>query len=297
MRYSPVPLFLFFILNAPGYLWAQSPMHYQQQIEDWHQRRIASLKAADGWINLAGLYWLAEGKNSFGSARDNQIVFPDGSLPDHAGFLERRGNLVILHVDSPGLILVNGSPVREAVVFSSDASVAATMSFRHWKWVIIQREDKIGIRLRNLESPLLQKFQHIDYFPIDSVWKHEARLVKPAYPRTIAITNVLGQTTLQPSPGKLFFDIRGVTYSLDALEEGEELFVIFGDDTNGLSTYPSGRFLYAEKPGPDGKTTLDFNKAFNPPCAFTPYATCPLPPPQNRLPVAVTAGEKNFHLE
>jgi uncharacterized protein len=121
----------------------------------------------------------------------------------------------------------------------------------------------------------------------------EATLEKNSEVRSISITNVLGQTSAQASPGRLAFTLNGQRYTLDALEEGKELFIIFADETSGNGTYPSGRFVYAEKQGPDGKTTLDFNKAYNPPCAFTPYATCPLPPKQNFLPIAVTAGEKD----
>jgi hypothetical protein len=118
-------------------------------------------------------------------------------------------------------------------------------------------------------------------------------MVKPTFPTYIPITNVLGQTTPQPSPGKLVFDLKGVRLTLDALEEGEGLFLLFADETNGGETYPSGRFLYTGKPGPDGFVELDFNRSINPPCAFTAFATCPLPPRQNRLPLSIKAGEKD----
>jgi uncharacterized protein (DUF1684 family) len=155
----------------------------------------------------------------------------------------------------------------------------------------------MGVRLRDLGHPSLKSFKGIDRFPVDAAWKLEAILKTDSIRKTIPIRNVLGQTTEQYSPGKLQFTIEGKLYSLDALEEEDQLFIIFGDQTNGESTYPSGRFVYVAKPGPDGKTVIDFNKSYNPPCAFTPHATCPLPPRQNQLPLSIVAGEKNFHLE
>jgi uncharacterized protein (DUF1684 family) len=266
---------------------------YQQEIDTWHSRRIRDLKAPNGWLNLAGLYWLDEGASSFGAGPQNKIIFPAGTIDEQAGTFQRTGSTVRLIVQN-ATIKVDGKVVKEAVIFDKDSARQPVISSGHLRWTIIQRGEKIGIRLRDLESPLVTQFKDIDRFPVDTTWRIQAVLQPQHQTPTIAVTNILGQTNQQPSPGKLVFTVGTKQYTLDALEEGDELFIIFGDETSGKTTYPSGRFLAVKKPGADGLTTIDFNFAYNPPCAFTGYATCPLPPPQNILPFAVTAGEKNY---
>jgi len=288
-----------FLLTAIGVLWigqtiAQTSVSYQREIEAWHVSRINDLRAADGWLNLAGLYWLEEGRNSFGSDTGNKIVFPKASIAGSAGYFERTGNTVKIVITNNVDIKVNGTSVKEAVIYDKDAGRPPVVSHGSLRWTIIRRDDRIGVRLRNLESSRAAGFKDIERYPVDSTWRISAILRKETSPPTIAITNVLGQTSQQQTPGRLVFTIGGKQYSLDALEEGDHLFIIFADATSGQTTYPSGRFLYVKKPDADGVTFIDFNKAFNPPCAFTPYATCPLPPKQNVLDVEITAGEKNY---
>lgn len=273
---------------------AQSKAAYNKEIKDWCAKRVEALKAADGWLNLVGLFWLHEGINPFGSGPGQQIVFPYKDLPGDAGYFARKGNAITLVVKNTAEILVDGRPVNEALVFDTTMVKAPVMSYGSLQWTIIQRGEKIGIRLRNLQALPVSTFKGTQRYPTNMAWKVKATLVPPSEPTYIAITNVLGQTSQLGSAGKLEFSIGQKKYSLDALVEGEELFVLFADATNGASTYGSGRFMYAPKPGAEGTTLLDFNKAFNPPCAFTRYATCPLPPRQNHLPIAVTAGEKNY---
>ncbi len=284
-----------FILILSGtHLLAQQPSAYTQEIESWHRSRITNLKAANGWLNLAGLFWLNEGKNSFGSDPGNTIVFPQGTITASAGYFERTGYTVKIVIQNNPDVRVNGAAVKEAVIYGGDSSRPSVVSYGSLRWTIIRRDDKIGVRLRNLESPQATAFKDIERFPVDSAWKIRATLRKEQQPQTIAIANVLGQISQQQTPGKLVFTIRDKQYTLDALEEGDELFIIFADGTNGKTTYPSGRFLSVKKPGADGLTTIDFNKAYDPPCAFTPYATCPLPPKQNVLDLDITAGEKDY---
>ena len=268
---------------------------FQQETDAWHARRVAALMAEDGWVNLAGLHWLSEGLQSFGSDASRAIVFPPGRIAANAGTFERQGNVVIMRSAESSGIRVNGRPAGVDTVFSPSLSVAPTCAVGSLRWTIIQRGDRIGIRLRDLEHPALKGFKGVDRFPADTIWRVTARLVTDPYTRSIPITNVLGQTTQTPLAGRLHFNLNGRPMVLDALKEGEELFIIFGDETSGSETYPAGRFLYAPMPGADGLTVLDFNRAINPPCAFTPYATCPLPPRQNVLTVAVRAGEKDQH--
>lgn len=268
---------------------------FQQETDAWHERRVAALKAEDGWVNLAGLHWLSEGLQTFGSDASRAIVFPPGRIVANAGTFERQGNVVIMRSAESSGIRVNGRPAGVDTVFSHSLSVAPTCAVGSLRWTIIQRGDRIGIRLRDLEHPALKGFKGVDRFPADTIWRVTARLVTDPYTRSIPITNVLGQTTQTPLAGRLHFILNGRPMVLDALKEGEELFIIFGDETSGSETYPAGRFLYAPMPGADGLTVIDFNRAINPPCAFTPYATCPLPPRQNVLTVAVRAGEKDYH--
>jgi uncharacterized protein (DUF1684 family) len=160
--------------------------------------------------------------------------------------------------------------------------------------VVIQREDKVGVRFRNLKAKTLLEFKGIERFPVDAKWLVKAKVI-PRDQNPLMIMNVLGQNTAQKHGGQLEFDIEGKTYRLDAIDEGgKKLLVTFADATSGETTYGSGRFLYIDKPDANGYTYIDFNNAYNPPCAFTEFATCPLPPPQNRLNISISAGEKKY---
>lgn len=264
---------------------------YEKEIKAWQKQRIEGLKKEDGWLNLAGLFWLEDGKNSFGASSDNKIVFPADKSKPFLGNLILGKNEVFIEA-KPDAEIFNGKQMVEKLkIFPAEKSIV--LKHNSLRWFVIKRGDKYAVRLRDLESPFLQEFKGIDTFPIDEKWKIKAKFV-PTSGNKIAILNVTGQTSQQDSPGKLLFKIDGNEYSLDALTEDNSLFVIFGDKTNKTQTYGAGRFLIAEQPDSEGFTYLDFNKAYNPPCAFTPYATCPLPPKQNQLTVSITAGEKNY---
>lgn len=274
---------------------AQSLSAYEKEISEWHTKRINSLKSDFGWLNLVGLIWLKEGKNSFGASNGVQLKFPEGSITDEAGYFELQNGTVVLHANDKTVIKVNDQSVKDAVVYSPDSIHQPICSYGSLRWTIIKRDDKIGIRLRDLNSAAVKNFKGIEQFAVDSTYKVKAYLQKNQIASSISITNVIGQTNAQKSPGKLIFSLQGKQYTLDALEEEGKLFIVFGDITSGKETYAAGRFIYADMPDANGNTILDFNKAYNPPCAFTPYATCPLPPKQNILPIAVTAGEKDYH--
>ncbi|SFG43577.1 DUF1684 domain-containing protein [Pontibacter chinhatensis] len=267
---------------------------YVAGIDAWHATRVENLQKEDGWLALAGLYWLEPGSNSFGSAESNKIVFPKTKIAAQAGSFILDGEVVKLQAGKTADITVNGEPVQqEAVVYTAAMEQPAVMRHGSLKWVVIKRGDKYGVRLWDAESEGLRTFEGLERYPVQPEWRLEARLEQPPLPKQIAITNVLGQTSQEPSPGAVVFTINGQEYRLDALEEGEELFIIFADKTNGTGTYGAGRYIYMPKPDASGKTYIDFNKAYTPPCAFTGYATCPLPPKQNILPIAVPAGEKS----
>ncbi|SFD16552.1 DUF1684 domain-containing protein [Spirosoma endophyticum] len=271
---------------------------YKAQIDEWHQKRVNSLKSENGWLNLAGLFWLKEGKNSLGRGSDFDVPFPEASGPAELGQLVLEKGDVRFIPKAGANVLADGKPITESVVVFSPNSKPAVLENGSLRWVIIKRGDKYGIRLRDLESPFLKEFTTVERYPVDETWKVKAKLEKPATPRTIPILNVLGQVTPTPLAGTLVFEKDGKTYRLDAVGEEGKLFILFSDPTNAHDTYGAGRFLYADRPAgavdSDGLVTLDFNQAINPPCAFTPYATCPLPPKQNTLALNVTAGEKRY---
>ncbi len=271
---------------------------YVASIEKWHQEREASLKKEDGWLALAGLFWLKEGNNTFGSAEDNAIVFPEGKIAAKAGAFILAGGKVSIK-PAPGVeIKVDGETIdEETVIYTSGEADVPQLTYGSLTWFVIRRGDQYGIRLRDAESPARVSFKGVDRYEVSPEWRVKAQLVPNAFPKKIQITNVLGQTSPEDSPGALVFTVNGQEHRLDALQEGEKLFVIFADKTNGTETYGAGRYLYTDKPAADGSVILDFNKATNPPCAFVPYATCPLPPRQNFLSIPVPAGEKSYEAE
>ena len=269
---------------------------YKNEIAEWDKKRLESLKSATGWVNLSGLFWLKEGENKFGSADGNELVFKEKAFPALLGTFLLKGNEVVWTTAGIHEVFAQHEKVNTATIFNGDEINATQLSFQTFRWSVIKREDLIGIRFRDLASPLLDKLQHIERYTINQDWRFNARIEKSALP-SVSILNVLGQTTQEKSAGKVVFEYKGKSYSLDVVDEGTtNLFVLFGDDTNAKETYPTGRFLYIPRPDANGNTVIDFNKAFNPPCAFTPFATCPIPPRQNILPFAVKAGELKIHL-
>ena len=262
--------------------------------EQWHQKRIESLKNENGWLNLAGLFWLKEGDNSFGSEAGNTVVFPSNT-PKRLGTLTLKDGKVSLKTQ-PGVTILL-SEVETSPEFVFENGKTTTMQHGNLRWFIIKRGPKYGVRLRDLQHPNVAHFKGIERFPVVQNWKLTAYFEKPSTPRTIAITDVLGLVSQQPLLGHAVFKVGEKTYRLAATDAGGgELFLIFKDQTAGRETYGAGRFLYTDQPDDSGKVILDFNKAINPPCAFSPYATCPLPPSENNLPFRIEAGEKDVKM-
>ena len=267
---------------------------YRREIESWRATRDASLKDPDGWLTLVGLFWLEEGDNRFGSDPANRVVLPAGKSPAFAGTLVRHGNAVTVNAAPGAGLESDGHPVTEMAIDADAKDKPTLLRIGSVTFFVIKRGDRIGIRVRDSASPALAAFHGVASFPADARWRVSARFEAHPQPKPIPIANVLGQVNNEPSPGEVVFEHGGTTYRLDALAGDDGgLFLIFGDQTNGRDTYGAGRFLDTEAPR-DGRVTVDFNKAYNPPCAFTAYATCPLPPRQNRLATAVTAGEKKY---
>jgi uncharacterized protein (DUF1684 family) len=264
---------------------------YLKEINDWHHEREENLKKENGWLNLAGLFWLNEGKNTIGSNTQNDHLFPSDRCPDFLGEIFLQNGEVDFKVLNGHEVLYDGVKIEKLKLLPAEKPVI--LQFGSLKWFVIKRGEKYAIRLRDLKSPFLEEFTHIEHFKIDAKWKIKAKFVKTEN-RKIAILDITGQNSQQDLPGKLVFKIGKSEYSLDVLAEGDQFFVIFGDKTNKITTYGGGRYMYTNLPDKDGNVWLYFNKAYNPPCAFTPYATCPLPPRQNILSVKIEARENNY---
>jgi hypothetical protein len=271
----------------------EKPFDLEAETRAWHQKRIANLTSEDGWLSLVGLHWLKEGDNRVGSAEDSEVVFPAGT-PAHLGTLTRKGGTVTLAVQ-PGVSLTRaGQPFTggELGATESEKDVLALGSLRFY---LIRRGERLGIRVKDAEAPARKRFHGIPTWPVNAAWRVEGRFEPAANPRKVPVPNVLGTVDEMTSPGTIVFKVNGEEHRLEPVQESstEPLFIIFADQTNRTESYGAGRFLYADPPK-DGKVVLDFNRAYNPPCAFSPYATCPLPPPQNRLKLRVEAGEKRY---
>jgi len=267
---------IFMVFTLAAAMFAAST--YQAEIARWHSEREAKLKAEDGWLSLAGLFWLHEGANPFGKDPGGEIVLPDG--PAHAGVFHLEHGKVTVTVDGK---------TREIAPDSDDVAKVGRA-----RLLVIKRSEKIGIRVKDPESPARREFKGIESFPIDESYRVTAKWV--AEPRKIPILNIIGQTEQSDCPGYAVFHLKGREFQLHPIIEepgAKELFYIFKDETAAKETYPAGRFFYSDFPK-DGQVVLDFNKAYNPPCAFTAFATCPLPPAENRLAVRVEAGEKRY---
>lgn len=268
---------------------------YAAEIETWRKERFEGLKKEDGWFSLVGLFWLQPGENRFGSGPENRVIFPAGRAPAVAGTLIREGDAVRVRVEPGVKVTSDGQPVTEMTLKPDTTGEPTVLELGSLRFHVIQRGDRLGVRVKDSRSEALTAFHGLDYFPLQPAWKVTARFEPYDPPKQVPIPNVLGDVEDSPSPGAVVFDWNGRTYRLDALQGGEDgsLFLIFADQTNGKETYGAGRFLATEPPR-EGKVVVDFNTAYNPPCAYTAYATCPLPPARNRLALRVEAGEKKY---
>jgi uncharacterized protein (DUF1684 family) len=251
---------------------------YFHDVEQYRAQREASLKQDDGWLCVVGLFRLKEGDNRVGRGQPNEIALPPAA-PEHFG--------KITFSDGKAVYYAEGAPARELKP-NVDIIRTGKISF-----FVIRRGADSFIRVRDNDSQIRRDFTGLKWFPIDPSWKIAATFTPYEQPKTIMFDSQNEVKQPMQSPGYVTFARNGKEYRLEPVVEGKELFFIFRDATSNKSTYGAARFLYAA-PGKDGTVVLDFNKTVNPPCAFTPFATCPLPPPQNRLTLAITAGEKKY---
>lgn len=268
---------------------------YVEEIESWRKGRLERLKSDTGWLVVAGLFWLDEGDNVFGSNPKNKVVLPAHSAPPRAGVLRVKKGRVQLLADPGVETQVGDKPVRQAWLTPDIPGPYDVVKLGDLQFFVIIRGEKPAIRLRDLRSQRRREFKGIEYFPISEAYRVEAKFESNPPGSTLPIANVLGGTDDMVNPGRLVFELRGQPITMDAIleEPGDDrYFMIFRDRTSGKSTYGAGRFVYTESLPKAGKVVIDFNKAYTPPCGFTPYSTCPLPPPRNRFKVPIEAGEK-----
>jgi len=259
---------------------------YVNSIRDWQHARDARLRSEDGWLTLVGLFWLKPGDNAIGSADSNDFVLPKGSAPTSLGRFHLVGDKVTFTGTDGSSRTLSYDEEKPDIVHSG------TVSF-----FVIRRGDRFAVRAKDSASPVRKSFQGMKYFPVNPDLHFNAKFIPNSI--KIPILNIVGQTDLEESPGLVEFVYQGETYRLRPIYEGQTLFFLFKDPTNKTETYQAGRMLNTPLPA-DGKVDLDFNRSYNPPCTFTPYATCPLPPKDNTLPFPVNAGELRYvkgHLE
>ena len=272
---------------------AAPKLGYKATVESWRKERETDLRSEDGWLTVAGLFWLKEGANRFGTDPGGDIVFPAGTAPAKAGTFTRHGDKTTVRAE-PGVPLKHdGKAVTTMEVHPDQPGPPDKLTLNSLTMFVIQRGDRYGIRLKDKASRKRAEFPGLQWFPIQESYRVVADWVPYDPPRKISIANVLGQTAESPCPGYASFTLGGEKLRLEpAAEPGDkEYSFILRDGTSGKQTYGAGRFLDTDAPK-DGKIVLDFNEAYSPPCAFTEFATCPLPPRQNQLAVRIEAGEK-----
>lgn len=281
---------IFFGCNKPDLGRAPLPDNYEESINEWKEYRVGVLTGPTNWLRLHAIYWLNEGDNTFGSAEENNITFPEGTIPDTAGTFTLTDNTVTMDVAEGVTITHDGEPVSEFTLF--DGENRPRVQHKDLEWFIDSRGDDHGIRLYNKDNPKADAFDGFPFFSLNPDWHLKAKFIPNSDSTTVTVDNVLEEKTDLVSPGNILFEADGQTHEMIAFEANSGLFIMFNDETNGDETYHAGRYMIIPFAGEDGYTILDFNKAYNPPCAFNTFTTCNLPPPENRLEIAIRAGEK-----
>jgi uncharacterized protein (DUF1684 family) len=275
---------------------------FEQDIAKWRSERVERLRKPDGWLSLVGLHWVDPGLHTLGTGDGNDIQLRTGPAKLGRLVLGKKGHVSTVEF-SPGPsvgVTIDGKPAPSELSLRTDATTdpkgPSIVAFNKGtaNFQVIERSGRFALRVKDANAPTRTGFLGIDYFDADPAWRFNARFEPHPKGKTIQIASIINTIDPMANPGAVVFEKDGKTYRLEAVDEGDgQLFLIFADRTNGHTTYGAGRFLYADPPK-NGMTVVDFNKSYNPPCVFTHYATCPLPPPENRLDLTITAGEKSY---
>ena len=300
MRYQPLWIRCSFLLAMLGQVPVSLAQErtYQQEINAWRQERETRLQAEDGWLTIAGLYWLHEGANTVGTGPTNDLILPAGSAPAAVGVLTLSQGQVTFVVATNAEVMQRGSRVQSTTLVPGPGTGAAPDDALYIGNLILwlhKSGERSAIRLRDKTHPLRHTFTGCRWFPVDPTYRLTARFVAYAEPKPVIMANVLGDREAYTSPGVVEFTLQGQTLRLEPVSAGtDRLFFVFRDGTSGDMTYGAARFLTTEGPQ-NGQVVLDFNKTVNPPCAYNPFTTCPLPTQDNRLTVRIEAGELDYH--
>lgn len=260
----------------------------------WREKRHQSIAGTNGWLSLAGLYWLREGENSVGSDPTGHVVLPAGKAPERVGVLVRSGKAVRFRAIPGSGVTVSNVPITELDLVSDASPTPTRVSVGRLTFWVLDRGERMGVRVRDPESLARRNFGGLSCFPYDPTWRLEGRFEPYPEPKILRVPDVTGGTQELRGVGDVVCERRGTVIRLQAVEEpGEDdFFILFRDQTSGGTTYGSGRYLYVARPTSGDAVVVDFNRAYTPPCGFTHFATCPLPPRQNWLRVSVRAGER-----
>ena len=269
---------------------------YRAEIDAWRRARIAALTAPDGWLTLSGLYWLRPGPNRFGADPGNEVVLPCAGVAGVAGTIDLRADGTAVLEPGPGAgLTVGGAAAGERPLRSDRAGDPDVVALGSCRFYVIDRAGQLAVRVKDTASPARLHFKGIESFPIDPAYRVTGTFEPYPAPREVKVATHQGPSQTMLTPGVVRFSLGGRALALEPFVSSPSdrtFFFVFRDATSGRQTYGAGRFLDADAPPPGGHTVvLDFNEATNPPCAFTPFATCPLPPPGNELPLPVAAGE------
>jgi uncharacterized protein (DUF1684 family) len=285
---NPMRIISFFLLLSTCFtcqtqnVLPELPADYSEQHQNWKDERMAELLSPTGWLSMIGLYWLDEGKNSCGSAAEQNIPLPDFAPAQAAVYTLQKGQVSCDPMTDQGVIVYNAEE--------------CSMGYGSLRWYLLERGGRYGIRVQDTLIPTRIRFAPIPSFPLDPAYRVYAKWEAAAVDASVMMRNVLDMEYPVPVEGKLRFTLAGQQHELVALDGGpDDLFIIFADKTTGDSTYGGGRYLYCPRPDADGRTIIDFNRAYNPPCVFTSFATCLLPRIENHLPIALNCGEKDVH--
>jgi uncharacterized protein (DUF1684 family) len=285
------------ILAVAGVAADKPVPNYQRAVSEWRAEREAKLKADDGWLTVVGLTWLKEGDNRVGSNPNFEVRLPK-TAPDKVGTLTLKAGKVRFRPEKGVAVTMNGTTAKETELKPDIDANYDRLAVGRVKFFIIQREDKFGVRIKDNDSAARREFTGLKWYPVDPSWRVQAKFVPWDKPYKVTFDTAAGVKEQDESPGYVSFRRGGKEYRLEPVVEDNELSFVMRDQTSGKTTYGASRFLYAAMPKngvkQSGAVELDFNKAENPPCVFTDFATCPLPLPQNRLPLAVTAGEMMY---
>ena len=264
---------------------------YVEGIESWRAEREANLKKDGSWLTVAGLYWLREGENWVGTDPTNDFVLPKGTTPGVAGVFQLLGREATFRVQEGVSVTQDGKSINTIKLEMGEKHAIRVNELTLW---LHYSGDRLAIRIRDLHSAIRKNFDGLEWFPVNEMYRVTAKFVPHDAPRDIEMLNILGDVERFETPGYVYFELDGENIRMEpVLHQDGRLRFVFRDGTSGAESYSAARFLNADAPV-DGKVVIDFNRAHNPPCAFNPYTTCPMPTKENRLKVRIAAGEKNY---